>query len=83
MPFGPSTARNSREEYVLQKIEYYKVMEYMGKSDWKRHYFKSYKDAVKSFKNLKQNKRKVLIFACRNDELGELSTGINDRFKDE
>jgi hypothetical protein len=83
MPFGPSTTRNSREEYVLQKIEYYKVMEYMGRSDWKRHYFKSYKDAVKSFKKLKESKRKVLIFACRNNELGELSTGINDRFKDE
>ena len=83
MPFGPSTLRNSREEYVLQKIEYYKVMEYMGRSDWKRHYFESYKDAVKSFKKLKESKRKVLIFACRNNELGELSTGINDRFKDE
>jgi len=83
MPFGPSTARNSREQYVLQNIEYYKVMEYMGRSNWERHYFKSYKDAVKSFKKLKENKRKVLIFACRNDELGELSTGINDRFKDE
>ena len=60
MPFGSSTARNSREEYVLQKIEYYKVMEYMGRSNWKRHYFKSYKDAVKSFKKLKESKRKAL-----------------------
>ena len=34
MPFGPSTVRNTREQFVLQKIEYYKVMEYMGKSNW-------------------------------------------------
>ena len=83
MPFGLTTLRNTREQFVLKKIEYYKVMEYMGRSNWERHYFKSYKDAVKSFKKLKENKRKVLIFACRNDELGELSTGLNDRFKDE
>ena len=25
MPFGPTTLRNKREEFVLQKIEYYKV----------------------------------------------------------
>jgi hypothetical protein len=35
------------------------------------------------FKKLKLTKRRVLIFACRDNELGELSTGLNDRFKDE
>ena len=82
MPFGND--RNSSEQFVLQKIEYFKVMEYEGRSNWKRHYFKSYRDAIKTFKKLKEIKRKVLIYACRNDELGELSTGINDRsiFKD-
>jgi len=33
MPFGPTTLRNKREEFVLQKIEYYKVNEYMGRSE--------------------------------------------------
>ena len=51
MPFSASTVRNTREQFVLQKIEYYKVMEYMGRSDWKRHYFDTYKEAVKFFKN--------------------------------
>ena len=83
MPFGPTTLRNTREEFVLQKIEYYKVTEYMGRSNWKRYYFDTYKEAVKMFKKLKEVKRKVLIYACRDDELGELSTGINDRFKNE
>ena len=83
MPFSPSTVRNTREQFVLQKIEYYKVMEYISKSDWERHYFDTYKEAVKMFKKLKLTKRRVLIFACRDNELGELSTGLNDRFKDE
>jgi len=79
MPFSPTTLRNVREEYVLENIEYFKVNEYIDKSNWKRHYFKSYRDAIKVFKKLKQIKRKVLIYACRDDELGEMSTGINDR----
>lgn len=83
MPFGKSTLRNTREEYVLQNIEYYKVTEYMGKSNWKRHYFDTYKEAVKMFKKLKEIKRKVLIYACRDDKLGEISTGLNDRFINE
>ena len=83
MPFGTSTVRNTREQFVLQKIEYYKVMEYMGRSDWKRHYFDTYKEAVKFFKNKRLTKRKVLIFACRDNEFGEVSTGLNDRFIDE
>ena len=83
MPFSPSTVRNTREQFVLQKIEYYKVMEHIKRSDWKRHYFDTYKEAVKMFKKLKLTKRRVLIFACRDNELGELSTGLNDRFKDE
>ena len=83
MPFGPSTVRNTREQFVLQKIEYYKVMEYMGKSNWERHYFDTYKEAVKTFKKLRLTKRKVLIFVCRDNELGEVSTGLNDRFIDE
>jgi len=83
MPFGKTTARNTREEYVLQKIEKYKVMEYMGRSNWTRHYFDTYREAVKMFKKLRLVKRKVLIFACRNDELGEISTGLNDRFINE
>jgi ACT domain-containing protein len=83
MPFSPSTVRNTREQFVLQKIEYYKVMEHISKSDWERHYFDTYKEAIKMFKKLKQTKRRVLIFACRDNELGELSTGLNDRFKDE
>ena len=83
MPFGPSTVRNTREQFVLQKIEYYKVMEYMGRSNWERHYFDTYKEAVKTFKKLRLTKRKVSIFACRDNELGELSTGLNDRFIDE
>ena len=83
MPFGLTTARNKREEWVLKKIEYYKVTEYVGKSNWKRYYFNSYKDAVNAFKKLKQKKRKILIYACRDDSLGEISTGINDRFINE
>jgi hypothetical protein len=83
MPFSPTTLRNVREEYVLENIEYFKVNEYIDKSNWKRHYFKSYRDAIKVFKKLKQIKRKVLIYACRNDELGEISTGLNDRFINE
>ena len=83
MPFGSKTVRNTREQFVLQKIEYYKVMEYMGRSDWKRHYFDTYKEAVKFFKNKRLVKRHVLIFACRDNELGEVSTGLNDRFKNE
>jgi hypothetical protein len=79
MPFSPNTLRNVREEYVLENIEYFKVNEYIDKSVWKRHYFKSYRDAIKAFKNLRQSKRKVLIYACRDDKLGEVSTGINDR----
>ena len=51
MPFGLTTARNKREEWVLKKIEYYKVTEYVGKSNWKRHYFDTYKDAVKCLRN--------------------------------
>ena len=61
MPFGPTTLRNTREEFVLQKIEYYKVNEYMGKSNWKRHYFDTYKEAVKMFKKLKEEKRKIFL----------------------
>ena len=83
MPFGLTTARNKREEWVLKKIEYYKVTEYTGMSNWKRHYFDTYKEAVKMFKKLKEEKRKILIYACRNDELGEISTGLNDRFINE
>ena len=83
MPFGPSTVRNTREQFVLQKIEYYKVMEHISKSDWERHYFDTYKESVKFFKNKRLTKRKVLIFACRDNELGEVSTGLNDRFIDE
>ena len=83
MPFSPSTVRNTREQFVLQKIEYYKVMEHISKSDWERHYFDTYKDAVKMFKKLRLTKRRVIIFACRDNELGELSTGLNDRFIDE
>ena len=52
-------------------------------SNWKRYYFDSYKDAVNAFKKLKQKKRKILIYACRDDSLGEISTGINDRFINE
>ena len=83
MPFSQNTVRNTREQFVLQKIEYYKVMEHIKRSDWKRHYFDTYKEAVKMFKKLKEGKRKILIYACRNDELGEISTGLNDRFINE
>ena len=83
MPWGPKALRNSREEYVLEKIEYFKINEYQGRSNWKRHYFDTYKEAVKMFKKLRLSKRKVLIFACRDNELGEVSTGLNDRFTDE
>jgi hypothetical protein len=79
MPFGND--RNSGEQFVLQKIEYFKVMEYEGRSNWKRHYFKSYKEAVKLFKSLRKNNKKVLVFACRDDKLGERSTSINERLK--
>jgi hypothetical protein len=79
MPFGND--RNSSEQFVLQKIEYFKVMEYEGRSNWKRHYFKSYKEAVKLFKLLRKNNKKVLVFACRDDKLGERSTSINERLK--
>ena len=85
MPFGPNALRNSREEFVLEKIEYFKVNEYAGKSDWTRHYFKTYKEAIKKWKELYHKGKKVLIYACRDDSLGEMSTGINDRniFKNE
>ena len=79
MPFGND--RNNSEQFVLQKIEYFKVMEYEGRSNWKRHYFKSYKEAVKLFKSLRKNNKKVLVFACRDDKLGERSTSINERLK--
>jgi len=79
MPFGND--RNSSEQFVLQKIEYFKVMEYEGRSNWKRYYFKSYKEAVKLFKSLRKNNKKVLVFACRDDKLGERSTSINERLK--
>jgi len=79
MPFGND--RNSSEQFVLQKIEYFKVMEYEGRSNWKRHYFKSYKEAVKLFKSLRKNNKKVLVFACRDDKLGGRSTSINERLK--
>jgi len=79
MPFGND--RNSSEQFVLQKIEYFKVMEYEGRSNWKRHYFKSYKEAVKLFKSLRKNNKKVLVFARRDDKLGERSTSINERLK--
>jgi hypothetical protein len=52
MPFGPNALRNSREEYVLEKIEYFKVNEYAGRSDWTRHYFKTYRDAIRKWKEL-------------------------------
>ena len=81
MPFDAKALRNHREEYVLQDIEYFKVNEYIGKSNWKRHYFKSYKEAVKLFKSLRKNNKKVLVFACRDDKLGERSTSINERLK--
>ena len=66
MPFGPKVSRNSREEYVLQKIEYYKVMEYMGRSDWKRHYFDTYREAVKMFKKLRLTKINTFLFVNLN-----------------
>ena len=83
MPFDPKCLRNTREQFVLQNIEYYKVTEYIGRSKWKRYYFDTYKEAVKAFRKLRLTKRKVLIYACRDDKLGEISTGLNDRFTNE
>lgn len=85
MPFGPKALRNTREEYVLEKIEYFKVNEYIGRSNWDRHYFKTYREAITKWKDLYRKGKKVLIYACRDDKLGEMSTGINDRsiFKNE
>ena len=85
MPWGPKALRNIREEYVLENIEYFKINEYKGRSDWHRHYFKNYRQAVKKWKELYHSGKKVLIYACRDDKLGEMSTGINDRsiFKNE
>ena len=85
MPWGPKALRNSREEFVLEKIEYFKVNVYKGRSDWTRHYFDTYREAIKFWRELYRSGKKVLIYACRNDKLGEMSTGINDRsvFKNE
>ena len=85
MPWGPKALRNSREEFVLEKIEYFKVNVYKGRSDWTRHYFDTYREAIKFWRELYRNGKKVLIYACRDDKLGEMSTGINDRsiFKNE
>ena len=86
MPWGPKALRNSREEFVLEKIEYFKVNVYEGGSEWTRHYFDSYREAIKYWRELYRSGRKVLIYACRDAESeGELSTGINDRsiFKNE
>ena len=79
MPFSPKCLRNSREEFVLEKIEYFKVNEYMGMSNWKRYYFDNYKDAIKKFRDLRKVKSKVMIFACREGDIEEMSTGILDR----
>ena len=53
MPFDPKCLRNTREQFVLQNIEYYKVTEYVGRSNWKRYYFDTYKEAVKAFRKLR------------------------------
>ena len=31
MPWGPKALRNTREEYVLENIEYFKINEYKGR----------------------------------------------------
>jgi hypothetical protein len=79
MPFGLNTLRNDRELFVLKKIERFQVNEYMGRSNWARYYFDSYKDAIKKFRDLRQVKSKVMIFACRKGDVEEMTTGILDR----
>ena len=83
MPFDPKCFLPTLSECCLQCREYYKVTEYIGRSKWQRYYFDTYKEAVKAFRKLRLTKRKVLIYACRDDSLGEISTGINDRFINE
>jgi len=79
MPFGLNTLRNDRELFVLKKIERFQVNEYMGRSNWVRYYFNNYKDAIKKFRDLRQVKSKVMIFACRKGDVEEMTTGILDR----
>jgi hypothetical protein len=79
MPFGLNTLRNDRELFVLKKIERFQVNEYMGRSNWARYYFNNYKDAIKKFRDLRQVKSKVMIFACRKGDVEEMTTGILDR----
>jgi len=79
MPFDPNCLRNTREQFVLQNIEGFQVNEYMGRSNWVRHEFKNYRDAIRKYKNLKEMKSKVMIFACRQGEVEEMTTAILDR----
>ena len=79
MPFDPNCLRNTREQFVLKNIEGFQVNEYMGRSTWVRHEFKNYRDAIRKYKNLKETKSKVMIFACRQGEVEEMTTAILDR----
>ena len=79
MPFDPKCLRNTREQFVLKSIEGFQVNEYMGRSNWVRHEFKNYRDAIRKYKNLKEMKSKVMIFACRQGEVEEMTTAILDR----
>jgi len=79
MPFDPKCLRNTREQFVLKKIERFQVNEYMGRSNWARYYFNNYKDAIKKFRDLRQDKSKVMIFACRKGDVEDMTTGILDR----
>ena len=56
MPFDPNCLRNTREQFVLKNIEGFQVNEYMGRSNWVRHEFKNYRDAIRKYKNLKEMK---------------------------
>ena len=69
MPWGPKALRNSREEFVLEKIEYFKVNVYKGRSDWTRHYFDSYREAIKFWRELYRSGKKVFNIATWSSNL--------------
>ena len=79
MPFDPKCLRNTREQFVLKNIERFQVNEYMGRSKWVRYHFNNYRDAIRKYRDLKAVKSKVMIFACRQGDVEEMTTAILDR----
>ena len=67
MPFDPNCLRNTREQFVLKNIEGFQVNEYMGRSNWVRHEFKNYRDAIR--------KQQILFITI--EAINELNQTIN------